>query len=74
MISTEGEEVLSPTTKNENEPLSETMSNQIPLQRIAMSVRYKKHRGSKILKAGYMVHFSNQDKTVSWCFHFWCLN
>ena len=49
-----------------NEPLEHTMSNQIPLQRIAMSVRHKKHRGSKILKAGWMVHFMNSsvDKKV----------
>ena len=49
-----------------NEPLEHTMSNQIPLQRIAMSVRHKKHWGSKILKAGWMVHFTNSsvDKKV----------
>ena len=62
---TEGTEISdlpSPT----NEPLEHTMSNQIPLQRIAMSVRHKKHRGSKILKAGWMVHFTNSsvDKKV----------
>ena len=60
-----GEDTTSPTTERENEPLSESMSNQIPLQRIAMSVRHKKNRGSKILKAGWMLHFTNTDKTVS---------
>lgn len=57
-------EVTSPTMELENE-LSESISNQIPLQRIAMSVRKKRHRGSKILKAGWMIHYNNKDKTVS---------
>ena len=57
-----------------NEPLEHTMSNQIPLQRIAMSVRHKKHRGSKILKAGWMVHFTNSsaDKKVYFVFFYFC--
>ena len=45
--------------------VSETLSNQIPLQRIAMSVRHKKNRGSKILKSAWMVHFTESDKTVN---------
>lgn len=47
-----------------NGPLTEQISSQIPLQRIAMSVRYKKNRGSKILRGGWMVHFTNKDRTV----------
>jgi len=58
-----GDEVSSPTGE-ENIAISEQLSNQIPLQRIAMSVRYKKIRGSKILRGGWMVHFTNTDRTV----------
>ncbi|XP_065661834.1 serine/threonine-protein kinase D3 isoform X3 [Hydra vulgaris] len=43
--------------------VSETISNQIPLQRLAMSVRNRKMRGSKILKSGWMVHFTESDKS-----------
>lgn len=64
-------EVTSPTMELENE-LSESISNQIPLQRIAMSVRKKRHRGSKILKAGWMIHYNNKDKTKQ--LHYWRLD
>lgn len=67
------EELSSPTTENENNPLIETMStNNIPLQRIVMSVRYKRSRGSKILKVGWMVYFTKSDTTKKT--HFWRLD
>ena len=44
--------------------LTETPSTQIPLQRIAMSVRNRRARGSKILKSAWMIHFTESDKTV----------
>ena len=49
-----------------NEPLGHTMSNHISLRRIVVSVRHIKHRVSKILKACWMVHFtdSSVDKKV----------
>ena len=48
----------------EHEVVTESISAQIPLQRIAMSVRNNKKRGSKILKSGWMVHFTDSDETV----------
>ena len=65
----QGDETPSPTSEPVNEPLSERMSNQIPLQRLAMSVRHKKHRGSKVLKAGWMIHFINDDREVGMYLH-----
>ena len=64
-------EVSSPSGDEHDNVISEQLSNQIPLQRIAMSVRYKKNRGSKILRGGWMVHFTNTDRTV-FVFKFHC--
>ncbi|PSN49780.1 Serine/threonine-protein kinase D1 [Blattella germanica] len=36
-------------------------SNNIPLMRIVQSVKYTKRRGSKVIKEGWMVHFTNKD-------------
>ena len=66
------EEFSSSTTEPENQ-LIETMStNNIPLQRIVMSVRYKRSRGSKILKVGWMVYFTKSDPTKKT--HYWRLD
>jgi len=69
-----GGEAPSPTCPNGNDPLEPTMSNQIPLQRIAMSVRHKKNRGSKILKAGWMVHFKTLNTERAKKLHYWRLD
>lgn len=42
-----------------------TPSNNIPLMRIVQSVKHTKKRGSKVLKEGWMVHFTNRDPIVS---------
>lgn len=34
----------------------------IPLMRIVQSVKHTKRRGSKVLKEGWMVHYTNKDK------------
>lgn len=39
-------------------------SSNIPLMRIVQSVKHTKRRGSKVLKEGWMVHFTNKDSTV----------
>ena len=39
-------------------------SNNIPLMRIVQSVKHTKRRGSKVIKEGWMVHFTNKDRTV----------
>lgn len=43
---------------------SSTPSNNIPLMRIVQSVKHTKRRGSKVLKEGWMVHFTNRDPVV----------
>lgn len=44
--------------------LTPTMSNNIPLQRIVVSLKHTKRKGSKVLKQGWMVHFTNKDMQV----------
>lgn len=44
---------------------SETSSNNIPLMRIVQSVKHIKRRGSKVLKEGWLTHYTNRDSTVS---------
>lgn len=44
---------------------SSTPSNNIPLMRIVQSVKHTKRRGSKVLKEGWMVHFTNRDPMVN---------
>ena len=66
------EQQLSPTAEN---PLVETMSTNTPniqLQRLVMSVRYKRSRGSKVLKVGWMVYFTKSDSVLKT--HFWRLD
>ncbi|KAF2893732.1 hypothetical protein ILUMI_12426 [Ignelater luminosus] len=51
---------------------SSSPSANIPLQRIVQSVKHTKRRGSKILKEGWLVHFTNKDSTVR--HHYWRLD
>lgn len=59
---------------NESNPSSNSSSPSanIPLQRIVQSVKHTKRRGSKILKEGWLVHFTNKDTTVR--HHYWRLD
>lgn len=62
-------EPASPSSPDGELPqLTPTMSNNIPLQRIVVSVKHTKRKGSKVLKQGWMVHFTNKDMQVSICF------
>lgn len=66
------EELLSPTPENN---ISETIISNTPniqLQRLVMSVRYKRSRGSKVLKVGWMIYFTKSDPTKH--VHFWRLD
>jgi len=55
-------EPASPSSPDGELPqLTPTMSNNIPLQRIVVSVKHTKRKGSKVLKQGWMVHFTNKD-------------
>ena len=47
--------------------LEATESSNIPLQRIVVSVKHTKKRASKVLKQGWMVHFTDKDNNVC-CF------
>lgn len=63
------EEFFEPTSPSspdgEQAVLTPTMSNYIPLQRIVVSVKHTKRKGSKVLKQGWMVHFTNKDMQVN---------
>ncbi|XP_060536785.1 serine/threonine-protein kinase D3 isoform X2 [Cylas formicarius] len=51
---------------------SSSPSANIPLQRIVQSVKHTKRRGSKVIKEGWLVHFTSRDKTIRR--HFWRLD
>ncbi|XP_065342030.1 serine/threonine-protein kinase D3 isoform X2 [Cloeon dipterum] len=65
--------VNSPNDLVKNRPMSSTPSNNIPLMRIVQSVKHTKKRGgSKVVKEGWMVHFTNKDKNRKR--HYWRLD
>lgn len=43
---------------------SSSQSANIPLMRIVQSVKHTKRRGSKVVKEGWLVHFTNKDRLV----------
>ncbi|KAL4134739.1 hypothetical protein QTP88_006459 [Uroleucon formosanum] len=50
-----------------------TSSNNIPLMRIVQSIKHTKRRcGSKVIKEGWLVHFTNKDKQRK--SHYWRLD
>ncbi|XP_012259281.2 serine/threonine-protein kinase D3 isoform X2 [Athalia rosae] len=53
-------------------PSSSSPSNNIPLMRIVQSVKHTKRRGSKVLKEGWMVHFTSRDPMRKR--HYWRLD
>ncbi|CAH3137198.1 unnamed protein product [Porites lobata] len=59
------EEICEPPSPSspdsDQQQLTPTISNNIPLQRIVVSVKHTKRKGSKVLKQGWMVHFTNKD-------------
>ncbi|CAB0010273.1 unnamed protein product [Nesidiocoris tenuis] len=46
--------------------------NNIPLMRIVQSIKHTKRRGSKVIKEGYMVHFTNKEALQKR--HYWRLD
>lgn len=61
------------TQRNIDYSSDSSMTPNIPLMRIAQSVKNtKRHDGSKYLKEGWMVHFTNRDSTRKR--HFWRLD
>lgn len=55
-------EPSSPTSSDGD--VNPTSSTYIPLQRIVVSVKHTKRKASKVLKQGWMVHFTNKDMQV----------
>ncbi|XP_066994913.1 serine/threonine-protein kinase D3 [Anabrus simplex] len=53
-------------------PTSSSPSNNIPLMRIVQSVKHTKRRGSKVIKEGWMVHFTSKDHMRKR--HYWRLD
>ncbi|XP_035824058.1 serine/threonine-protein kinase D3 [Aplysia californica] len=53
-------------------PLSPIDSSNIPLMRVVQSVKHTKRAGSRTLKEGWMVHFTDKDKIRKR--HFWRLD
>ncbi|XP_059610382.1 serine/threonine-protein kinase D3 isoform X1 [Phlebotomus argentipes] len=51
---------------------SSSPSANIPLMRIVQSVKHTKRRGDRAMKEGWLVHFTNKDKTVKR--HYWRLD
>ncbi|XP_077284832.1 serine/threonine-protein kinase D3 isoform X2 [Arctopsyche grandis] len=51
---------------------SRPSSANIPLMRIVQSVKHTKKPGSKCIKEGWLVHFTNKDKTIKR--HYWRLD
>ncbi|XP_015113925.1 serine/threonine-protein kinase D3 [Diachasma alloeum] len=58
--------------KSQPSSCSSSPSNNIPLMRIVQSIKHTKRRGSKVLKEGWMVHFTNRDRMKRR--HYWRLD
>ncbi|XP_054154331.1 serine/threonine-protein kinase D1-like isoform X2 [Oppia nitens] len=52
--------------------VTETSSNNIPLMRVIQSVKHIKRRGSKVLKEGWISHYTNKDNSRKR--HYWRLD
>ncbi|XP_055384827.1 serine/threonine-protein kinase D3 [Condylostylus longicornis] len=59
-------------TNSEQSSSSSSPSANIPLMRIVQSVKHTKKRGGQALKEGWLVHYTNLDKTVKR--YFWRLD
>uniref|UniRef100_A0A023F3P7 protein kinase C n=2 Tax=Triatoma infestans TaxID=30076 RepID=A0A023F3P7_TRIIF len=56
--------------KSPQQPVSPC--NNIPLMRIVQSIKHTKRRGSKVIKEGWMVHYTNKDSLRKR--HYWRLD
>ncbi|XP_036140651.1 serine/threonine-protein kinase D3 isoform X3 [Monomorium pharaonis] len=66
------EVIFDENQKSRPSSCNSTPSNNIPLMRIVQSVKHTKKRGSKVLKEGWMVHFTNRDPVRKK--HYWRLD
>ena len=44
---------------------SPTQSSNIPLMRVVQSIKHTRRAGSKLIREGWMVHYTDHDSTVS---------
>ncbi|KAK9497813.1 hypothetical protein O3M35_003733 [Rhynocoris fuscipes] len=51
---------------------SQSPCNNIPLMRIVQSIKHTKRRGSKVIKEGWMIHYTNKDSMRKR--HYWRLD
>lgn len=58
------EECAEPPSPSSSDCELSPSSTYIPLQRVVVSVKHTKRKGSKILKQGWMVHFTNKEIKV----------
>lgn len=61
-----------PTSETRKSSASSSPSANIPLMRIVQSVKHTKKRNGKATKEGWMVHFTNKDRTIRR--HYWRLD
>ncbi|XP_065320983.1 serine/threonine-protein kinase D1-like isoform X1 [Gordionus sp. m RMFG-2023] len=60
-------------TSFQSDEIFDKFKNNIPLQRMVVSLKYtKKRQGTLILKDGWMVHYTNRDNTLRR--HYWVLD
>ncbi|KAL8614588.1 hypothetical protein ACOMHN_049401 [Nucella lapillus] len=62
-ISTKDDDEDNAEDLEQKPPLSPTESSNIPLMRVVQSIKHTKRAGSKTIKEGWMVHFTDKDKT-----------
>ncbi len=43
---------------------SPTQSSNIPLMRVVQSIKHTRRAGSKLIREGWMVHYTDHDSTV----------
>ncbi|XP_076443092.1 serine/threonine-protein kinase D1-like isoform X2 [Babylonia areolata] len=62
-ISTTNDDEDNTEDLDQKPPLSPTESSNIPLMRVVQSIKHTKRTGSKTIKEGWMVHYTDKDKT-----------
>ncbi|XP_026679352.1 serine/threonine-protein kinase D3 [Diaphorina citri] len=53
-----------PSPRSEPRTATATPSNNIPLMRVVQSIKHTKRRGSKVIKEGWMIHYTSKDSMV----------
>ncbi|KAI5707108.1 hypothetical protein M8J75_014556 [Diaphorina citri] len=61
-----------PSPRSEPRTATATPSNNIPLMRVVQSIKHTKRRGSKVIKEGWMIHYTSKDSMRKR--HYWRLD